>query len=73
MANSTVQHEPTVCSSSNDGVHKPVVLSRLGGPSAYNLNVCGCCGLYLITRGGEWTAITEQQADEIRAGHKRRS
>jgi hypothetical protein len=46
--------------------HSPAIVSRCGGPSAEELNICGICGVYIAKIRDRWISITEEQADAIR-------
>ena len=48
--------------------HIPAIVHRSGGASAQRLNACGICGAQIVPNDdGQWLAVTEAQADEIRA------
>ena len=58
--------QPNICPMS-DMNHSPAIVSRCGGPSAMELNICGICGEELTNIRGLWISITPEQADVIRS------
>ncbi len=59
----------------NHEEHVPVIVSRCGGPSPKELNVCGYCGSSIKPQGNLqvnplWVAISDQEEDRIRAQGK---
>jgi len=46
--------------------HSPAIVSRCGGPTPEELNICGICGSELTMVRGVWIAISDEQADAIR-------
>lgn len=53
-------------------LHKPTIVSRYGGPTLEELNVCGDCGFYLAynERTFIWYAISDEEAQTIREKYK---
>lgn len=64
-----MSNKPSVCPISGR-VHDPAIVSRAGGPSSSELNMCGICGENITLIRNVWIAITEEQADAIRKGDK---
>lgn len=56
---------PAVCQMSGLA-HSPAIVSRCGGPTPEELNICGICGAELTQVRSRWIAITDEQADAIR-------
>ncbi len=56
---------PHVCPMSGRN-HSPSVVSRCGGASPEELNICGICGDEMTKIRGRWIAITGDQSDSIR-------
>lgn len=56
---------PHVCQMSGMN-HRPAVVSRCGGPTTDELNICGICGEEMTRIRGSWISITDKQADSIR-------
>ncbi len=63
---SIMKTPPDTCPMSSK-VHSPAIVSRCGGPTPEELNICGICGSDLTMIRGAWIAISEEQADSIRA------
>ena len=57
--------DPSICRMSGK-VHSPAIVSRCGGPTAEELNICGICGSDLTMVRGVWIAISDEQAYAIR-------
>lgn len=62
-------HCPEICQMSQ-AYHSPAIVSRCGGPTPQELNICGICGEELTKIRGRWIAISSEQADAIRGNPK---
>ena len=56
---------PSVCPMSGMA-HSPAIVSRCGGPTPEELNICGICAAELTLIRSKWIAITDEQAAAIR-------
>jgi hypothetical protein len=63
------EYPPHICRVSGKA-HSPAIVSRCGGPTAEELNICGICGSDLTMVRGAWIAISDEQAYSIRMGRK---
>lgn len=63
--NSGVFSSPRICPMSGMA-HSPAIVSRCGGPTPEELNICGICGEELTRIRSRWVAISAEQADAIR-------
>ena len=62
-----METSPDTCPMSGKA-HSPAIVSRCGGPTPEELNVCGICGSDLTMVRGAWIAISDERAFSIRAG-----
>ena len=68
---SLTQEQRQAHEEAGESFHNPVIVHRSGGVSATKLNACGICGVYIRPAEveGYWVAISNEEADAIRAKH----